>query len=58
MKNELILVIFGVRDPQETSHQKIINVSMSPVKCSQQITFTRLHACVKAEGGHFEHNLS
>jgi len=34
MKNEPILVIFGKQNPKETSHQKIINVSTSPVKCS------------------------
>jgi len=34
VKNELILAIFGVQNPEETSHQTIINVSTSPVKCS------------------------
>jgi len=34
VKNEPILVIFGARNPEETSHQTIINVSTSPVECS------------------------
>jgi len=37
VKNELILVIFGVQNLEETSHQRIINVSTSPVKCSHEI---------------------
>jgi len=34
VKNELILIIFGVQIPEEMSHQMIINVSTSPGKCS------------------------
>jgi len=34
VKNEPVLVIFGAWNPAETSHQMIINVSTSPVKCS------------------------
>jgi len=34
VKNKLILVIFGIRNPKETSYQMIINVATSPVKCS------------------------
>jgi len=34
VKNKPILVIFGTQNPEETSHQMIINVSTSPVKCS------------------------
>jgi len=29
-----MLVIFGSLNPEETSHQMIINLSTSPVKCS------------------------
>jgi len=28
------LVISGIQNPEETSHQTIINVSISPVQCS------------------------
>jgi len=34
VKNEPILVIFGTQNPEETSHQMIISVSTSHVKCS------------------------
>ena len=33
VKNKLILVIFGAQNPEETSHQTIIDVSTSYVKC-------------------------
>jgi len=33
----LIFVIFGIQNPEETSHQTIINVSTSPVKCIANI---------------------
>jgi len=34
VKNEMVLVTFGTQNPEETSQEKIINVSTSPVKCS------------------------
>jgi len=34
VKNEPILVIFGMQNPKEILHQTIVNVSTSPIKCS------------------------
>jgi len=35
LTNEMILVMCGTQNPEETSHEMmIINVSTSPVKCS------------------------
>jgi len=51
MKNILILVIFGAQNPEETSHQMIINVStlylksVASVPCEKQITLQT--SCVR-----------
>jgi len=34
VKIELILVFFGMQNPEKTSHQTVINVYTSPVQCS------------------------
>jgi len=34
VKNELILIIFGTQNTDETSRQKIVDLSTSPIKYS------------------------
>jgi len=34
VKSELIITIFGTHNPEEMSHQSMINVSTTTVKCS------------------------
>ena len=40
VKNQPILVFFGTLNPEETSHQKITNLSTAPVKCSHCTLFS------------------
>jgi len=35
VKNEPILIIFGIWNPDKFPHQKITNLSISPVKCKR-----------------------
>jgi len=44
-KNEPILIIFGVQNPEEISYQKIINTPTSPEKCHFTTLWKQLIWC-------------